>query len=79
MEKVFNYFELWGNGFVQTFRPLFFIFVSCFYALPILLIGEFFELSVINNNQDNILFLTALITGPILVAKYDLKPNRKND
>ncbi len=41
MNKVFNYFKLWGNGFVQAFGPLFVISVSCLYALPILFIGEF--------------------------------------
>ncbi len=71
MNKVFNYFKLWGNGFVQAFGPLFVISVSCLYALPILFIGEIFELSVINNNQESILFLTAFIVGPILVAKHN--------
>ncbi|EMF9033059.1 hypothetical protein V4U61_003369 [Vibrio parahaemolyticus] len=70
MQKFFSFFEFWGNGIVAIVAPLFMLAISSLYALPVLLIGEFFDISAIDSNQEYILCITALILGPYMVSRY---------
>lgn len=70
MNKFFSYCEHWGNGLSMLLWPILAVLMSGLYAVPIILIGEIFNINFIYNNEFGIYLLFCIIIGPFMVSKY---------